>query len=70
MLMRRTWLNPTQLTKQIGLKVKIVYFTGKSKNRRDQQRMLYESELYKDIVQSDFIDEYANNTYKAMSYLL
>ena len=68
--MRRTWLNPTQLTKQIGLKVKIVYFTGKSKNRRDQQRMLYESELYKDIVQSDFIDEYANNTYKAMSYLL
>ena len=68
--MRGTWLNPTQLTKQIGLKVKIVYFTGKSKNRRDQQRMLYESELYKDIVQSDFIDEYANNTYKAMSYLL
>ena len=70
MLMRRTWLNPTQLTKQIGLKVKIVYFTGKSKNSADQQRMLYESELYKDIVQSDFIDEYANNTYKAMSYLL
>ena len=70
MLMRRTWLNPTQLTKQIGLKVKIVYFTGKSKNRRDQQRMLYESELYKDMVQSDFLDEYANNTYKAMSYLL
>ena len=68
--MRRTWLNPTQLTKQIGLKVKIVYFTGKSKNRRDQQRMLYESELYKDMVQSDFLDEYANNTYKAMSYLL
>ena len=68
--MRRTWLNPTQLTQQIGLKVKIVYFTGKSKNRRDQQRMLYESELYKDMVQSDFLDEYANNTYKAMSYLL
>ena len=68
--MRRTWLNPTQLTKQIGLKVKILYFTGKSKNREDQQRILYESELYKDIVQSDFIDEYANNTYKAMSYLL
>ena len=68
--MRSTWLTPNFLQKLSGFKIKILFFLGLADSVEDQQRIEYESELYKDIVQSDFIDSYQNNTYKAMSFLL
>ena len=35
-----------------------------------QQQVQYESQTYGDIIQSNFVDSYQNNTYKAMSFLL
>ena len=69
MTLRSSWLNPESLTSRVGLPVKVVFFLGSSNDSSIQHSILYESELYKDIVQSDFIDHYHNNTYKAMSYL-
>ena len=68
--MRGTWLNKHTLEQKLGLNIKIVFFLGKAYTERDQKRIEYEHELYKDIVQSDFEDSYVHNTYKAMSYLL
>ena len=68
--MRSTWLKPSILNPLIGLKVKIVFITGRSNDAELQQRIEYESEMYGDILQADFIDTYEHNTYKAMSYLL
>ena len=43
---------------------------GVAMNSTDQQRVEYEHELYRDIIQPSFVDHYRNNTYKAMSFLL
>lgn len=43
---------------------------GKPENPDYQSLVEYESEQYGDIVQSDFVDNYSHNTYKAMSYML
>ncbi|XP_067930291.1 beta-1,3-galactosyltransferase 1-like [Watersipora subatra] len=69
MVMRASWLNRNFLSNKLGLKTKIVFFVGKADTEESQLRMEYESEHYRDIVQSDFTDEYRHNTYKAMSYL-
>lgn len=68
-VMRASWLNRNFLSNKLGLKTKIVFFVGKADTEESQLRMEYESEHYRDIVQSDFTDEYRHNTYKAMSYL-
>lgn len=70
LLMRETWLKKSFLSRALGRGVKIAFFMGKAEVWADQQRIKYESELYKDIVQSDFDDSYHHNTYKCMSYLL
>ncbi|XP_067930799.1 lactosylceramide 1,3-N-acetyl-beta-D-glucosaminyltransferase-like [Watersipora subatra] len=68
-VMRASWLNRNFLSSKLGLKTKIVFFVGKADTEESQLRMEYESEHYRDIVQSDFTDDYRHNTYKAMSYL-
>ena len=67
--MRATWLNK-KLLSNISLNIKIVFFLGTPRALKDQQRIEYESEHYNDIVQTNFVDTYEHNTYKAMSYLL
>ena len=67
--MRNTWLSQSFLQQHTGLNTKILFFIGLADNTRDQMRIEYENEVYRDIVQSDFIDSYVNNTYKAMSFL-
>ena len=69
MLLRSSWLDKSRFAHEIKLPVKVVFFLGLSGDSSIQDSILYESELYRDIVQSDFIDHYHNNTYKAMSYL-
>ena len=69
MVMRSTWLNKQMFRQQIGRNIKIVFFVGMPNNTSDQQRLTYESELYKDIVETNYEDSYIHNTYKAMAYL-
>lgn len=67
--MRSTWLNRRYLEEEFTLKVKTVFITGITNNSAVQKHVEYEQELYGDIVQSNFIDSYQNNTYKAISYM-
>lgn len=67
--MRDTWINKAQLEEGLGRKVRIVFVTGATNDTTIQEYILYENELYRDILQSNFIDHYQNNTYKALSYL-
>ena len=68
--MRTTWLTESYLSQQFKLKVKILFFTGLSKDASANELLLAESVIHKDIVQSSFEDDYMYNTYKAMSFLL
>lgn len=67
--MRNTWINKAHLESGLGRRVRIVFVTGATNDSAVQDYILYENELYQDILQSDFIDHYQNNTYKALSYL-
>lgn len=69
MLLRSTWLKPNYLTNKLEFKVKIVFFIGSSVDPDLQQAVAFENEIYRDVVQSSFLDHYHNNTYKAISYL-
>lgn len=69
MMMRNTWLNRDQLQEELGYKIKIVFVVGMTNDTAVLQRLDYEQELYGDIVQSDFIDSYQNNTFKVISSL-
>lgn len=69
MLCRGTWLNDKHLELAFGMKTKIVFVTGASLNEDVTTYIHYEHEQYNDIIQSDFIDDYQNNTYKAISFL-
>ena len=68
--MRETCFSPGYLQLFLGYKPKILFFMGLAGSSTVQKQVLYESELYGDIVQSSFGDSYENNTYKAMSFLL
>ena len=69
MIMRDTWLNKADLERNLKKKLKIVFVTGATNDTVVQNYIHYEKELYHDILQSNFIDHYQNNTYKALSYL-
>lgn len=62
-------MNSRLLSSRLKLAVKIVFVVGVSSSSTEQAYVRYESEMYEDIIQYDFIDSYNNNTYKAMSYL-
>ena len=68
--MRETCFSPGYLQLFLGYKTKILFFMGLAGSNSAQKQVLYESELYGDIVQSSFGDSYENITYKAMSFLL
>ena len=67
---RSTWLSPSNILETLGFRSKVMFFMGVAMNSTDQQRVEYEHELYRDIIQPSFVDHYRNNTYKAMSFLL
>ncbi|XP_067951192.1 beta-1,3-galactosyltransferase 1-like [Watersipora subatra] len=68
-VMRSTWLNRQTLEDKLALKTRIVFIIGRTQNESVQHHVNYEEEMYNDMVQSDFIDSYQNNTYKAISFL-
>lgn len=68
-LLRLTWLQPHLLEAQLGHRVKIIFVLGLGESQTQQDYIRYENEMYGDVVQSDFIDSYRNNTYKVMSFL-
>lgn len=69
--LRETWANPKNMPNfPTGLATaKVVFFLGAIRNDTIQRRIVFESEVYQDIVQEDYIDNYRNLTYKAMSGL-
>lgn len=64
LVIRSSWGN-TQLSSDF----KVIFATGLSKNKTINQRLKFEFETYKDIIQEDFYDSYYNLTAKIiMSY--
>ena len=70
MIMRETCLSSAYLEIFLGYKPKILFFMGLAGSATAQQQVQYESQTYGDIIQSNFVDSYKNNTYKAMLFLL
>ena len=68
-MLRSSWLDPEQLSSRLELQLRVVFMMGSSVDPAEQKYAEYESEMYGDVVQYSFIDDYQNNTYKAMSYL-
>ena len=66
--LRETWANQKNVPHAVG-KVQMVFFLGAIHNITLQNRLVYENELYGDLVQEDYADGYRNLTYKAMSGL-
>ena len=65
-VIRQTWGSGKQYT----LKTKVVFVMGRTDDGVDVQNALeYESDVYRDIVQEDFIDSYHNLTYKGIAAL-
>ena len=51
------------------MRVKIVFFVGYSGYSIVNSHLSYELDMYDDVVQSQFVESYYNNTYKALSYM-
>lgn len=64
-VIRQTWGNETiQYTRNTQLRTR--FMLGKSENPHIESKIKDESSHYSDIIQSDFIDTYYNNTLKTM----
>ena len=67
--LRNTWANSKH--GYIHHKMAIAFFVGQIRDgpgkRKLKEQMRYENEMYRDIVQEDYIDSYRNLTYKALS---
>lgn len=62
-------MDRAMLERFTGLRPKIVFFVGYSKNFMVNKHLKYEQDTYDDVVQSNFMESYYNNTYKALSYM-
>lgn len=67
-LIRQTWAHPSVLPSNYSANstLKVVFILGTSKNATLTQELQFESELYGDIIQEDFIDAYQNLTIKTI----
>jgi hypothetical protein len=66
-LIRQTWSNPSMIK---NANMKLVFMLGNTANTTLVKEAEFESELYDDIVQEDFVDAYKNLTLKtSMHYL-
>ena len=66
---RRSIIRETWASRVIFPHLRLVFMLGKSSNQILMQSVAYEFELYRDIVQEDFIDSYKNLTYKGVMAL-
>ena len=66
LLIRQTWGNPRPYS---PTKVKVVFILGLSQLPQTNAAVRYESDMYGDIVQEDFMDAYKNLTYKGVAGL-
>ena len=64
MVIRETWS-----TRTLFPDLRLVFMIGKSMDKTVMKAIGYENELYRDIVQEDFIDAYKNLTYKGIMAL-
>lgn len=64
MVIRETWS-----TRTLFPDLRVVFMIGKSMDKTVMKAIEYENELYRDIVQEDFIDAYKNLTYKGIMAL-
>lgn len=67
--MRRTWMSPGFMIKNVGYKTKVVFVLGDSTDSTVNKQVIDEQSKFEDMLKSSFIDSYKNNTYKAISYL-
>lgn len=65
MALRQTWGNPK--SNLIDYKIKMAFFMGTTHDDKLQSMVEYENELYNDIIQEDYVDDYRNMSYKAIS---
>lgn len=63
---RNTWGQRLQFKTKLVL---LLFVMGRSKNKSLQSAIEKEDELYKDIIQGDFLDVYRNLTHKAVFWL-
>lgn len=65
-VIRQTWGSGKYYTE----KIKVVFVMGRTNDSLEVQNALeYESDVYRDIVQEDFLDSYHNLTYKGIAAL-
>ena len=63
MVIRETWGKQSNYPGNI---IKLIFLCGISSEQTVQDALLMESNVYKDIIQEDFVDSYRNLTYKAI----
>lgn len=66
---RRTLIRETWASQMIFPQLRLVFMLGKSIESKVMKSISYESAVYHDIVQEDFIDAYKNLTYKGIMAL-
>ncbi|XP_068242929.1 beta-1,3-galactosyltransferase 5-like [Palaemon carinicauda] len=64
---RRTWARVDTCGR--GVKLGVVFAVGRSKTKEEEEIVRRESELYRDIVQGDYDDDYHLLSYKGLSSL-
>ncbi|CAF1280249.1 unnamed protein product [Rotaria sordida] len=66
---RRVVIRETWATRTLFPDLRLVFMIGKTLDNNVMKAIEYENELYRDIVQEDFIDSYKNLTYKGIMAL-
>jgi hypothetical protein len=66
-LIRQTWANPSLIT---NASMKLVFMLGNTANSTIIKEVKFESDMYGDIVQEDFVDAYKNLTLKTGNFFL
>ena len=66
---RRVVIRETWATRTLFPDLRLIFMIGKTLDKNVMKAIKYENELYRDIVQEDFIDSYKNLTYKGIMAL-
>ncbi|XP_053484373.1 lactosylceramide 1,3-N-acetyl-beta-D-glucosaminyltransferase B [Ictalurus furcatus] len=70
---RSTWGNEVYIEKNLGLTVRVLFALGIHPQPMDrkklQQRLLWEDQIYQDLIQQDFLDTFHNLTVKLLLQL-
>eukprot|EP00095_Tigriopus_kingsejongensis_P005248 snap_masked-scaffold353_size198981-processed-gene-0.10 protein:Tk05248 transcript:snap_masked-scaffold353_size198981-processed-gene-0.10-mRNA-1 annotation:"hypothetical protein CAPTEDRAFT_148283" len=65
-IIRETWADPRVYDE---VKIRPLFFVGRSPDPTVEDKIRMESVLYNDIVQTDYLDSYQNLTFKAISWM-